>query len=430
MMQQTEQQSGGHRRLRDLERPSRYKDFLRTIARFQVSHPLFTLGILIAVTVAFIGGIAQVKTVASLEQMMPKDVPEIQAFRLLRDAGIGQDIIAVVIRRDPDSTLNNPGSSPGTAGLTQRESSITSFEYYTYVKRLQQQFATHASVIGVYSFADAIEAAHAINYPDQSHPLMDQTDYQATTAIIRQNPLLANQLTQFVNRQQTDTVILITTDVSADDRAMKQLATQIIDDVAQMGRPPHTIVTYTGTPIIQQRLAEIIQHDREITERISALFVFIVVGIVFGSLVAAIVPMISIILSIIWLYGVMGYIGLPISTLAGGVAAMVIGIGVDYAIHLRNKFEYERKKGESLSYAVEETMANTGYVLTIVTTVTALAFLSFALGQMPEMGRFGILMTLGVGLAFLLSTIGLPAFFVLEDMILSRIRANKVRGNA
>jgi predicted RND superfamily exporter protein len=94
---------------------------------------------------------------------------------------------------------------------------------------------------------------------------------------------------------------------------------------------------------------------------------------------------------------------------------MVIGIGVDFSIHLRNKFEYERKKGESLEYAVEETMANTGYVLTIVTIVTAIAFLTFTLGQMPEMGRFGLLMAMGVTLAFILSVVGLPALFIIEE---------------
>jgi hypothetical protein len=215
---------------------------------------------------------------------------------------------------------------------------------------------------------------------------------------------------------------MIGTDVSADDVRMNLLATRLAEDVASAGKPAATNIRITGTPVIQQRLGAVIEHDRGLTEKLSAVFVFILVAIVFGSLVAAFVPMASIILSIIWLYGAMGYLHLPISTLAGGVAAMVIGIGVDFSIHLRNKFEYERKKGESLEYAIEETMANTGYVLTIVTAVTAIAFLTFLLGRMPEMGRFGLLMALGVTLAFILSVVGLPALFIVEEKIIYGVK--------
>ena len=71
-------------------------------------------------------------------------------------------------------------------------------------------------------------------------------------------------------------------------------------------------------------------------------------------------------------------------------------------------------------------MANTGYVLTTVTIVTAIAFLTFMLGQMPEMGRFGLLMAMGVTLAFILSVIGLPALFIVEEKAIYYAK-NKMR---
>jgi len=58
-----------------------------------------------AVTLAFLGGSSQVRTVAALENMMPRDLGEIAAFNTLRDAGRGQDMVAVVIELKPDSTI-------------------------------------------------------------------------------------------------------------------------------------------------------------------------------------------------------------------------------------------------------------------------------------------------------------------------------------
>lgn len=394
------------KKLRELEQPSRYKDLLRAIARFQVNNSVLSLAAIIAITIFLLGGISQVRTVASLEKMMPSDVEEIKAFNDLRDNNLGQDMLAVLVEVDSNSAI--PAATD-----------ILDYSYYTYVKHVAKTLSMEDAIISAYAFSDVVDfyaSKKGIN-------VIDGKSYE----LLLSDPLVKQALTRFTNDERTNTIILLSTDISASDARMDLLSSSIKHTLASLGTPQSTTLSLTGTPIIQQKLGEIIEHDRKLTERISALFVFLLVGIVFGSLAAAIVPMVTIILSIIWLYGLMGYFGLPISTLAGGVAAMVIGIGVDYSIHLRNKFEYEIKKGETLEYAVEETMANTGYVLTTVTIVTAIAFLTFLLGKMPEMGRFGLLMGMGVSLAFLLSVIGLPALFIFEKKVVPLVKAT-IRG--
>ena len=386
------------KRLRDLEKPNKYKDFLRFIAKIQIKHPFITVGIILAITIVLFGGISQVKTVASLEKMMPSDMDEVKSFNILRDNALSQDMIAVSVNINPNSDVSNSYD-------------ITAYEYYVYVHNLKKTFAEEDLVVNSFAFSDVVE----MNFGKMTNEILSEDEYLSLIS----NPDVYSQASRFINAEKTGTIILVTTDVSADDLRMNLLADSIKEKIDFLGKPASTEIKITGTPIIQQKLGEVINHDRHVTETASAIMVFIFVAIVFGSITAALVPMTIIILTIIWLYGIMGYIGLPISTLAGGVAAMVIGIGVDYSIHLRNKFEYERKKeGESLEYAIEETMANTGFVLTIVTIVTSIAFMSFMLGDMPEMGRFGLLMTIGVGIAFVLSVIGLPALFIIEEKVI------------
>ncbi|MFA6073612.1 MAG: MMPL family transporter [Candidatus Woesearchaeota archaeon] len=393
------------KKLRDLEKPSKYKDFLRAVARVQIRHPFLTLALILAITILLLGGVSKVKTVASLEKMMPSDVEEIKSFNIMRDNFLGQDMIAVVLEMDFESTITNSYD-------------VTSYEYYIYVKKLKFAFSQQDNVVATYAFSDVIDMYAASMYVGKK--TISEEEYYD----LLKNVEVQKQISRFINFEKTNSIILVTTDISADDLRMNLLSDNIRQDISSAGNPGSTNIHITGTPIIQQKLGEVIEHDRSQTEKYSAIFVFIVVAIIFGSFVTAIVPMVTIILSIIWLYGLMGYCGLPISTLAGGVAAMVIGIGVDYSIHLRNKFEYERKKGESLEYAVEETMGNTGYVLTTVTIVTAIAFLTFLIGDMPEMGRFGLLMTMGVGLAFILSVVGLPALFIVEEKLINYVKTN------
>ncbi|MDH3353181.1 MAG: MMPL family transporter, partial [Nanoarchaeota archaeon] len=165
----------------------------------------------------------------------------------------------------------------------------------------------------------------------------------------------------------------------------------------------------------QQKLGELISNDRSSTQWISTFLVFVITMFIFGTFSSALVPIIVVTISVNWLYGTMGYVGLPISTLAGGVAAMVIGIGIDFAIHIMNKFRYERKKGFSMEKSIELAVVETGTALTATSLTTIAAFLAFLVGAMPEMGRFGILMAIGITYSLIFSLVGLPALLVLEE---------------
>lgn len=348
-----------------------YHTLLRRVAHIQVRHPFLTVLLLVAFTLAIYGGTSKVATVASLEQMMPGDIPEIHAFNTLRDQGMGQDIIAIIIERDPAATH----------GIDD----IRDPRVMTYVAHLAGEIEGIGDIIGVHSYATAA---------DQS----------------------------FISADRTTTMILATTDVGADDQRMSSLAQRVRHVVDDAGAPPGVRIRLTGTPIIQQRLGELIAHDRSSTRWISTILVFALVAITFGTLSSAIVPIAVVTMSVTWLYGTMGYTGLPISTLAGGVAAMVIGIGIDFAIHIMNKFKYERKHGKKIGDAIELAVVETGTALTATSLTTIAAFLAFLAGVMPEMGRFGILMAIGISYSLVFSLFGLPALLVIEERFIRSIK--------
>ncbi len=373
-----------------------YKALLKRIAHAQVEHPVLTVLLIAAITLTFLGGAAKVQTVAALENMMPKDLEEISAFNTLRDAGDGQDMIAVVVELDPESTV------PKT--------DILDYETYRHVKLLSDKLQEETDVLAVYSLSSVLES--------MAGGPVDEASFDA----LIHDPRAQAQLLNYVNRARTNTIIIATTDVSANDARMNLLARRIVKDTESVGSPPGLRHRLTGTPIIQQELGKLIARDRSVTQNISTLFVFLIVMLLFGTFTSALVPIIVVMLSVTWLYGTMGYTGLPISTLAGGVAAMVIGIGIDYAIHLMSKYKYERKRGLGIEESVEAAVTDTGMALTGASVATMLAFLAFLTGAMPEMRRFGILMTLGVGYSFLLSIGALPALLVLEERLFYRLR--------
>lgn len=360
-----------------------YHNLLKKVAHFQVEHPVVSVLFIFFLTVAIYGGVSSVMTVASLEQMMPRDVEEIRAFNTLRDNNLGQDIIAIVIEVDRESSDPN-----GIIDIREKRA----IDYVRYLKDLIED---NVDVREAYAVSDFV-------------PLdLDEGSYYEFLA--------SDSFSDFINHDYSKTVILVMTDISADDARMNLLSNKVKKDVESAGRPAGVVVKLTGTPIVQQKLGELIAKDRTSTQWISTGFVFIITMLVFGSFSSALVPIIVVTISINWLYGTMGYVGLPISTLAGGVAAMVVGIGIDFAIHIMNKFKYERKKGYSVKKSIELAVVETGTALTATSLTTIAAFLAFLSGQMPEMGRFGVLMAIGIMYSLIFSLAGLPALLVLEE---------------
>lgn len=385
---------------------SPYKNFLKKLALFQVRHPYVTILILVGITLILYSAKSDVRTVASLEQMMPKSIEEIKVFNDLRDKGLGKDMVGIVISIDPEITNDKSIID------------IRDKEVLEYVEDVRNILREESDILEVYSL-DSVIIQASNQYGYNKYNIKELTNEEFYFLI--KSPLVQNYISKFIDQEYTTTVIIATTDVGANDPRMKSLAENIRSNVDSLGNPPGTEISFTGTPMIQQRLGILISQDRENTQMISTFFVFIITMLIFGTFSSALVPIIVVTLSVSWLYGMMGYVDLPISTLAGGVAAMVIGIGIDYSVHLMNKFKNERIKGKNIEISIVNAISETGVALTGAAVATILAFLAFLVGAMPEMNRFGLLMAMGVGSAFVISIFGLPALLIIEEKIIHLI---------
>lgn len=369
--------------------------FLKKIAHFQVESPYLTVLILLVLTMTIWGGVSLVKTVSSLEKMMPSDVEEIKAFNVLRDNNLGQDMIAIILQVNPDSLDSNSIYD------------VRDERVYTYLGELRVLLESEPDVLKTYSLVDVVDFYN-----------LD------SSKLVEGSGVYDDKLSMYVNSDYSLTMMLVRTDVSADDMRMGLLADKIKGIVNDKGHPSGVNVKFTGTPVIQQKLGELISKDRVNTQWISTFLVFLITALIFRSLTSAIVPILVVFMSVNWLYGTMGYTSLPISTLAGGVAAMVIGIGIDFAIHIMNKFKYDRKLGQSIPVAIENAVTQTGMALIATSVTTIVAFLAFTFGIMPEMGRFGILMAIGITYSLIFSIFGLPALLIIEERFIYWIKKN------
>ena len=337
------------------------------LIHWQENHAYLVLGIFLACTVMFIPGMMQTETIVALENMMPPTTESVETANMLRNQGLPFDSFAIKLRVGTSNKQTQPQTIQG----------IT-----MYIERLSKDLLEIHGVTNVLT------------------PL--------------ENP-------SFIDESKRTGVITLQGYQGDDGEEIARIFEEIQDELL-VRQPRGVETTIVGVPAVQQELSTIVNKDTVNTGVLSIILVFLITLAIFkGSLTAATMPILIVLFSVVWLYGTIGYLGIPLSTLAGSVAALVIGIGVDYSIHILNTYKHFRKKTgirESLDKAVQET--GLAILFTSITTISA--FLSFIAGSMPEMTRFGVIMSLGIFYALLLSFVLLPALFVIEDDIMVYVK--------
>jgi predicted RND superfamily exporter protein len=97
-----------------------------------------------------------------------------------------------------------------------------------------------------------------------------------------------------------------------------------------------------------------------------------------------------------WMYITMMALGIPLNMMTAMVGAIIIGLGIDYPIHIVNRWVYETDQGNSLRRVYNITMGSTGREIVFSGVTTLLALGSFFLLPMEAMRTFGIVMFIAV----------------------------------
>lgn len=130
----------------------------------------------------------------------------------------------------------------------------------------------------------------------------------------------------------------------------------------------------------------------------------------------------TILASIIWMQGIgvllgpdnLGIIG-AFSPPTQIIPILLIGLGVDYAIHLTSRYREELAAGRDVDEAVGRSVQTVGVALVLATITTALGFLTNLTNPVPAIRDFGILAAVGIAAAFVMMMTFVPAVRTLLD---------------
>jgi predicted RND superfamily exporter protein len=130
--------------------------------------------------------------------------------------------------------------------------------------------------------------------------------------------------------------------------------------------------------------------------------------------------MLTILLAITWMQGIgelllrAGIIN-SFNEITQIVPILMIGLGVDYGIHLISRYREEVGSGASVDLGIKRAIGTVGVALTLATLTTMVGFLTNAFNPVPALRDFGILSAVGIFCAFILMLTFVPAVRLLID---------------
>ena len=131
--------------------------------------------------------------------------------------------------------------------------------------------------------------------------------------------------------------------------------------------------------------------------------------------------LLPVVVALACLLGLMRLLGIPFNSETVVITSLAIGIGVDYSVHIGERFLSARARvgGVSLHDAMQEVLTGTGGALLGSAVTTACGFGVLALATSPPLQRFGLVTGMSILLALLASVVLLPSLLVLRERWLS-----------
>lgn len=192
---------------------------------------------------------------------------------------------------------------------------------------------------------------------------------------------------------------------------------QLIEDIRTFAReeldmPPET-TRVTGMAVLFNGMLEHLFDS----QRSTILFVVGFTGLMFlvllRSLMLAVLGLVPNVLAAVTILAFMGFVGIPLDIMTITIAAIIIGIGVDDAIHYLHRFKSEFVETGDVKAAVRNSHNSIGDALYYTTFTVVIGFSVLAFSSFVPTIYFGVLTALAMVLALLANLTVLPALLIM-----------------
>ncbi|MBT3511097.1 MAG: MMPL family transporter [Nitrospina sp.] len=180
---------------------------------------------------------------------------------------------------------------------------------------------------------------------------------------------------------------------------------------------PDLAIKLTGSLMVRLEENQVIQNDLKKSAVLAALMASCIILVYTRSWFSIPLIIFPLLLSLTYTFALTRLFIGHLNIISGFLVAILMGLGIDYGIHLYIRFKQELLKGKPIAEAVELVVTQVGRsgLIAMLTTMSVFSILSFS--DFQGFSEFGIIATLGIVCAFLSYYFIFPAQALFYDKI-------------
>lgn len=362
---------------------------LQKIAEASERHPLKVVAVVIVLTIFMAFLATGVESQTDYEKMVPQDDPVIVALNEIRDEFGGTETVMFGVKLVPSDS-------------SEKVTDIRDPRVLELVDFLEQDIGSMDMVTSVSSRVDVLKAYNNDVIPNDI----------ATVKTIYQNLPESSQDGMF-NNDYSMVVVYATTDAGTEDKNI--LVKDINSRLDEAPIPPGVEVITTGTPALSELLERMMDESQAVTGLASLLAIFTILLLYFRNIVKSVLPLIPVVVAVIWAAGSMAIFKIPMDTATSVMGSLLLGLGIDYGVHLFHRYEEELGDGKSMEEAINIAVVSTGSAVLVTTATTMAGFAALTIAPLSMMANMGKVCTLGIFFCMAAVICLLPPLIVIEE---------------
>jgi len=193
----------------------------------------------------------------------------------------------------------------------------------------------------------------------------------------------------FVDRDRRSANITVWHDISGSrplSEALKRLSTLADEEL-----PADFEVRFTGQWVLVNGSADAMAVGQVQSLALALFAVFVIISALFLSFKAGLVGMVANVVPILFNFGLMGWLGIPLNTGTCMVAAIALGIAVDDTIHFMVRYQRELRRTNQQRKAMARTIRKEAEPIVLTTIALVLGFGVLMLSSFIPIAHFGLL---------------------------------------
>jgi len=367
---------------------------LRTISNWlfnlDARYPRTIIAVVFFITVVLGWKIFNLEMDPSFKSMLPRNHPIVETMEKVDELFSGSDIIIIAV--ESDSLFNE-------RSIEKLSSFQDSLEAIPIISRVTSIFTQK----------------HILPTKDgfKIEPLLTSVPNDSTEYILFLEQLnRAGVINNLISSDYKKMCFIgqINSSFEYDEFEFRKNIYDLVDDFSD---PENFFVS--SLPITQATIIDNMQRDMRVFTPIAIGLGIFLLMLSFRSWTGVFLPFFVVVCSIIWTFGIMGWLNMSMAFIGTLIPVMLIAIANNYGIHIISHY-FEYSKSDTLStrgQILRKTIRKVGVPILLAGLTTIISFLSLFTHALPRAREMGLLISFGILVSFVLSIFLIPSVLVL-----------------